>query len=89
MRQASHTALRSVVERLVSDGGRDAALRDAISSALKGADCAELLRSLREDPEYSFVVYEVPRDICSKPREMLSWLLSRLVEELRDERSSA
>ena len=78
--------LPAMVEALVDGGAVDGALRDEVGAALRGRDCAQLLRDLRDDPDLSFVIYEVPRDVCSKPREMLAWLLERLVMELRDER---
>ncbi|MCO4772841.1 MAG: hypothetical protein KDA24_22605 [Deltaproteobacteria bacterium] len=80
----STARLHSLVSEL-RDAGQGTALRDAVGRALRGEDCALILRALREDPEYSFVIYEVPRDVCSKPREMLAWLLERLVLELSEE----
>lgn len=89
MSPASHRdALHRMVESLVASDSRVPTLAAAVTQSLAGHDCAALLRELREDPEFSFVIYEVPRDVCSKPKEMLAWLLERLVVELRDERSA-
>ncbi len=79
--------LPPLVEDLVSGGLEGAALRDALLPILWDEDCARLLRDLRDDPEYSFVVYEAPSEVCSKPKEILAWLLERLVIELREERA--
>ena len=88
MGSASHNdVLHRLVESLVGSGRRGPGLAAAVTEALAGRDCALLLRELRSDPEFSFVIYEVPRDVCSKPKELLAWLLERLVLELRDERS--
>jgi hypothetical protein len=85
----SGPSLRALVDALVLSPATGPALRDAVGASLRGRDCAALLRDLRDDPELNFVIYEVPRDVCSKPREMLAWLLERLVGELRDERIPA
>ena len=79
--------LSTLVEDLVSAGLEGAALQDAMLPILRDEDCARLLRDLRDDPEYSFVVYEAPPEVCSKPKEMLAWLLERLVIDLREERA--
>ena len=79
--------LATLVEDLVSGGLEGDALRVAMLPILRDEDCAQLLRDLRDDPEYSFVAYEAPAEVCSKPKEMLAWLLERLVSELREERA--
>lgn len=79
--------LATLVEDLVSGGLEGGGLRAALLPILRDEDCAQLLRDLRDDPEYSFVAYEAPPEVCSKPKEMLAWLLERLVFELREERA--
>ena len=80
---------RQLVERLVAEAPEERGPRmQAVADALDGVDCAALVRALREDPETSFVVYDFPRGVCAKPRELAISLLDALVVELREERGA-